>query len=72
MKKVNQKEPIEEFWIIAGRDVSVDLGDMKDTCGWYAKVDDALTEAAVGANPGDDTDGFSQVVYRVQKFVEIK
>ena len=72
MKKAAPKGPIEEFWIVAGRDVSVDLADMKDTCGWYFKGGDALTEAAVEANPGDDTDGFAQVVYRVQKFVEIK
>jgi len=72
MKRATPKEPIEEFWIVAGRDVSVDLGDMKDICGWYENAEDALTEAAVTANPGDDNDGFAQVVYRVQKFVEIK
>ncbi|HUP06829.1 MAG TPA: hypothetical protein VMU47_06750 [Caldimonas sp.] len=69
MAKVN--EPIEEFFIVASKDVSGDIDDLKDTCGWYASSDDALSEAAVTANPGDDGEGFPQVVYRVQKFVEV-
>lgn len=70
-KKV-QPQVIEEFWIVAGADVSVDLGDIKDTCGFYNTAENALTDAAVEANPGGDTDGFPQVVYRVTKFVEVK
>lgn len=71
MKKV-QRQVIEEFWIVAGADVSVDLDDIKGTCGFYETAENALVDASVNANPGDDSDGWPQVVYRVQKFVEVK
>jgi hypothetical protein len=71
VKKV-QPKMIEEFWIVAGADMSVDLGDLKDTCGFYDTAENALVDASVNANPEDDSDGWPQIVYHVQKFVEVK
>lgn len=69
-KRPAKQEPIDEFYIVAARDVSVDLSDLKDSAAWYQNGDDAIVEAAVGAR--EDGDGFPQIVYRVTKYVEIK
>ena len=71
-KRVRAKTPVEEFYIVAARDCTLDLDELKESCGWYADSDDALAEAALEAAYDEDKESFPQVVYRVQKFVEVK
>lgn len=70
-KQTRNTEPMDEFYIVVARDCAKDVDNMKDSCVWYPDGDSALAEAAVGANDGEG-EGFPQVVYRVQRYVEVK